>query len=84
LKHIGCGLNASISATLVVWESARRRGFTSPLDYRGTDFFTTADSLASDRLVGVVDLRAGRVLAQWRGRMPQLLAGGCCDEPSGW
>jgi hypothetical protein len=49
-----------------------------------SDFFTTADSLASDRLVGVVDLRAGRVLAQWRGRLPQLLAGGCCDEPSGW
>jgi hypothetical protein len=54
------------------------------LTYRGTDFFTTADSLASDRLVGVVDLRAGWVLAQWRGRLPQLLAGGCYDEPSGW
>ncbi len=48
------------------------------------DFFTSPDPFATDRLVGVVDLDAGRVLAQWRGRLPQLLVGGCCDEPAGW
>jgi hypothetical protein len=54
------------------------------VDLTASSDFTTADSLASDRLVSVVDLRAGWVLAQWRGRLLQLLAGGCCDEPSGW
>jgi hypothetical protein len=27
--------------------------------------------------VAVVDLAGGRVLAQWRGRMPELLVNGC-------
>jgi len=31
----------------------------------------------------VVDLAGGRVLAEWRGRMPALLVGGCCDGPVG-
>jgi hypothetical protein len=33
--------------------------------------------------VAVVDLAGGRVLAEWRGRMPALLVGGCCDGPVG-
>jgi hypothetical protein len=49
-----------------------------------TDWFTSSDPLATDRVVGVVDLATGRVLAQWRGRLPQLLLGGCCDQPTGW
>jgi hypothetical protein len=49
-----------------------------------TGLFTGADPFASDREVGVVDLDAGRVLAEWRGRLPQLLVGGCCDEPTPW
>ena len=49
-----------------------------------TDYFTSPDPFAADREVGVVDLDAGRVLAQWRGRLPQLLVGGCCDQPTGW
>jgi hypothetical protein len=49
-----------------------------------TDFFTGPDPFAADRVVGVVDLDAGRILAQWHGRLPQLLVGGCCDQPSGW
>jgi hypothetical protein len=32
---------------------------------------------------GGVDLAGGRVLAQWRGRMPELLADGCCEGPVG-
>jgi hypothetical protein len=48
------------------------------------EWSTAADPLASDRLVGVVDLGVGRVLARWRGRLPQLLVGGCCDQPTGW
>jgi hypothetical protein len=32
--------------------------------------------------VSVVDLAAGRVLAQWRGRMPELVDG-CCEGPVG-
>jgi hypothetical protein len=49
-----------------------------------SDFFTTPDPFAGDRQVGVVDLAGNRVIARWRGRLPQLLVGGCCDEPSGW
>jgi hypothetical protein len=49
-----------------------------------TDYFTSPDHVAADREVGVVDLDAGRVLAQWHGRLPQLLVGGCCDQPTGW
>ena len=49
-----------------------------------SDFFTGPDSFARDRQVGVVDLAGNRVIARWRGRLPQLLVGGCCDEPSGW
>jgi hypothetical protein len=30
-----------------------------------------------------VDLAGGRVLAQWRGRMPELLAGACCQLSMG-
>jgi len=41
------------------------------------------DVLAADREVAVVDLGSGRVLAEWRGRMPVLLVGGCCDGPVG-
>jgi hypothetical protein len=48
------------------------------------DWFTSDDPFATDRVVGVVDLHAGRVLAQWRGRLPHLLLGGCCDQPTGW
>jgi hypothetical protein len=46
--------------------------------------YTNPDPFAGDRQVGVVDLAGNRVLARWRGRLPQLLVGGCCDEPSGW
>jgi hypothetical protein len=49
-----------------------------------SDFFANPDPFAGDRQVGVVDLAGNRVLARWRGRLPQLLVGGCCDEPSGW
>jgi hypothetical protein len=42
------------------------------------------DPQATGRVVGVVDLRTARVLAEWRGRLPELLVGGCCDEPAGW
>jgi hypothetical protein len=48
------------------------------------DWFTGGDPLAADRVVGVVDLAAGRVVAEWRGRLPQLLAGGCCEQQTGW
>jgi hypothetical protein len=34
-------------------------------------------------LVGVVDLHAARVVAEWRGRLPELLVGGCCIQPAG-
>jgi hypothetical protein len=49
-----------------------------------SDLFTGPDPIAGDREVGVVDLEAGRVLTRWRGRLPRLLVGGCCDEPAGW
>jgi hypothetical protein len=49
-----------------------------------SDFFTNPDPFARDRQVGVVDLASNRVVARWRGRLPQLLVGGCCDEPAGW
>jgi hypothetical protein len=29
-------------------------------------------------------LERARVLAEWRGRLPELLVGGCCVEPAGW
>jgi hypothetical protein len=48
-----------------------------------SDWFTGPDPYAGDRDVGVVDLAAGRVVARWRGRLPQLLVGGCC-EPAAW
>jgi hypothetical protein len=35
-------------------------------------------------VVAVVDLERARVLAEWRGRLPELLVGGCCVEPAGW
>jgi hypothetical protein len=35
------------------------------------------------RRVAVVDLARGRVLAQWRGRVPELLVDGCCEGPVG-
>jgi hypothetical protein len=35
-----------------------------------TDVYTGPDLFATDREVGVVDLEAGRVLTQWRGRLP--------------
>jgi hypothetical protein len=49
-----------------------------------TDRFTSHDPMATDRVVGVVDLRSGRVEAEWRGRLPELLVGGCCVEPAAW
>jgi hypothetical protein len=49
-----------------------------------SDFYANPDPFARDRQVGVVDLASNRVIARWRGRLPQLLVGGCCDEPSGW
>jgi hypothetical protein len=48
-----------------------------------SDWFTSGDPLATDRVVGVIDLDTGRVLTEWRGRPPKLLVGGCCDEPTG-
>jgi hypothetical protein len=48
------------------------------------DWSPSGDPFATDRVVGVVDLHAGRVLARWRGRLPQLLLGGCCDQQTGW
>jgi hypothetical protein len=48
------------------------------------DWFTSCDPLATVQEVGVVDLHAGGVLGQWRGRLPQLLVGGCRDQPTSW
>jgi len=48
-----------------------------------SDWWVGGDVLAADREVAVVDLGSGRVLAEWRGRMPALLVGGCCDGPVG-
>jgi hypothetical protein len=42
-----------------------------------------AAAAAADREAAVVDLAGGRVLAQWRGRMPALLVDGCCEGPVG-
>ena len=44
-----------------------------------SDWWVAAAAAAADREAAVVDLAGGRVLAQWRGRMPALLAGGCCE-----
>jgi hypothetical protein len=49
-----------------------------------TDRYVGHDSQATDRVVAVVDLERARVLAEWRGRLPELLVGGCCVEPAGW
>jgi hypothetical protein len=49
-----------------------------------TDRYVGHDSQATDRVVAVVDLERARVLAEWRGRLPGLLVGGCCVEPAGW
>jgi hypothetical protein len=42
------------------------------------------DPMATDRVVGVVNLETARVEAEWRGRLPELLVGGCCVEPAAW
>lgn len=47
------------------------------------DWWVGAEVVAADREVAVVDLAGGRVLAQWRGRLPELLADGCCGGPPG-
>lgn len=47
-----------------------------------SDWWVAGDPVAADREVAVVDLAGGRVLAQWRGRMPELLVSGCCEQPS--
>jgi hypothetical protein len=49
-----------------------------------TERYSGRDPQAADRVVAVVDLQTARVLAEWRGRLPELLVGGCCDEPAGW
>jgi hypothetical protein len=49
-----------------------------------TDRYVGQDSQATDRVVAVVDLRRARVLAEWRGRLPELLGGSCCVEQAGW
>jgi hypothetical protein len=49
-----------------------------------TDRYVGQDSQATDRLVAVVDLERARVLAEWRGRLPELLEGSCCVEQAGW
>jgi hypothetical protein len=41
-----------------------------------TDWWVGGDELATDREVAVVDLAGGRVLAQWRDRLPALLPDG--------
>jgi hypothetical protein len=46
--------------------------------------YSGPDPQATDRVVAVVDLQTARVLAEWRGRLPELLVGGCCNEPAGW
>jgi hypothetical protein len=33
-------------------------------------------------VVGVVDLETARVVAEWRGRLPEPLVGGCCIQPA--
>jgi hypothetical protein len=30
----------------------------------------------------VVDLESARVVAEWRGRLPELPVGGCCVQPA--
>jgi hypothetical protein len=47
-----------------------------------SDWWVAGDSVAADREVAVVDLASGRVLAQWRGRMPEVLVNDCCQQPS--
>jgi hypothetical protein len=49
-----------------------------------TERYGGHDPQATDRVVAVVDLEPARVLAEWRGRLPELLAGGCCVEQAGW
>jgi hypothetical protein len=49
-----------------------------------TERYSGHDPQATDRVVAVVDLEPARVLAEWRGRLPELLAGGCCVEQAGW
>ena len=49
-----------------------------------TERYVGRDPMATDRVVGVVDLRTARVEAEWRGRLPELLVGGCCVEPAAW
>ena len=46
-----------------------------------SDWWVAGDPLAADREVAVVDLAGGRVLARWRGRMPELLVDGCWEGP---
>jgi hypothetical protein len=48
-----------------------------------SDWWVAGDSAAADREVAVVDLAAGQVVAQWRGRMPELLVDACCEGPVG-
>lgn len=49
-----------------------------------TDRYVGQDPQAPDRAVAVVDLGRARVLAEWRGRLPELLGGTCCVEQAGW
>jgi hypothetical protein len=49
-----------------------------------TDRFGGYDPQVTDRVVAVVDLRRARVLAEWGGRLPRLLAGGCCADQAAW
>ncbi len=49
-----------------------------------TDRYVGQGPQAPDRAVAVVDLRRARVLAEWRGRLPELLGGTCCVEQAGW
>jgi hypothetical protein len=47
-----------------------------------TERYAGSDPQATDRVVGVVDLRTARVETEWRGRLPELLVGGCCIQPA--
>jgi hypothetical protein len=47
-----------------------------------TERYAGGDPQATDRVVGVVDLETARVVAEWRGRLPELLVGGCCIQPA--
>jgi hypothetical protein len=49
-----------------------------------TERYSGHDPQATDRVVAVVDLGGARVLAEWRGRLPEPLTGGCCVEQAGW